>query len=183
MSFLRRVAGRTLRDRVRSFCHTGVEPLLLHIERNQLRLGSDICSGCLLDVLSGEYSGLVPPEEAPGKTQGHAEGTMSLSLLGNALGFPRRSWRKCLGRGKSGVPCWDCCPHDPASDKRLMMDGWMLYFSDLLLLFLIHCYAFWFMVLFFFWFAIVFFFWFTVFFLIHCCTFLICCYGFWFVVV
>ncbi|KAK3524784.1 hypothetical protein QTP86_005457 [Hemibagrus guttatus] len=40
MSFLRRVAGRSLRDRVRSSVtreELGVEPLLLHIERGQLR--------------------------------------------------------------------------------------------------------------------------------------------------
>ncbi|KAK3515128.1 hypothetical protein QTP70_007237 [Hemibagrus guttatus] len=40
MSFLRRVAGRSLRDRVRSSDtreELGVEPLLLHIERGQLR--------------------------------------------------------------------------------------------------------------------------------------------------
>ncbi len=40
MSFLRKVAGRTLRDRVRSSVtreELGVEPLLLHIERNQSR--------------------------------------------------------------------------------------------------------------------------------------------------
>uniref|UniRef100_A0A3B3HQU3 Reverse transcriptase domain-containing protein n=1 Tax=Oryzias latipes TaxID=8090 RepID=A0A3B3HQU3_ORYLA len=40
MSFLRRVAGRSLRDRVRSLVtrgELGVEPLLLHIERSQLR--------------------------------------------------------------------------------------------------------------------------------------------------
>uniref|UniRef100_A0A3B4BI15 Ethanolamine kinase n=1 Tax=Periophthalmus magnuspinnatus TaxID=409849 RepID=A0A3B4BI15_9GOBI len=40
MGFLRRVAGRTLRDRVRSSVtreELGVEPLLLHVERNQLR--------------------------------------------------------------------------------------------------------------------------------------------------
>ncbi|KAK3558031.1 hypothetical protein QTP86_006407 [Hemibagrus guttatus] len=40
MSFLRRVAGHSLRDRVRSFVtreELGVEPLLLHIERGQLR--------------------------------------------------------------------------------------------------------------------------------------------------
>ncbi|KAK3542752.1 hypothetical protein QTP70_001880 [Hemibagrus guttatus] len=40
MSFLRRVAGRSLRDRVRSSVtreKLGVEPLLLHIERGQLR--------------------------------------------------------------------------------------------------------------------------------------------------
>ena len=41
MSFLRRVAGRSLRDRVRSSVtreEHGVEPLLLHIKRSQLRL-------------------------------------------------------------------------------------------------------------------------------------------------
>ncbi|KAK3506410.1 hypothetical protein QTP70_009330 [Hemibagrus guttatus] len=40
MSFLRRVSGRSLRDRVRSSVtreELGVEPLLLHIERGQLR--------------------------------------------------------------------------------------------------------------------------------------------------
>ncbi|KAK3560563.1 hypothetical protein QTP86_010899 [Hemibagrus guttatus] len=40
MSFLRRVAGRSLRDRLRSSVtreELGVEPLLLHIERGQLR--------------------------------------------------------------------------------------------------------------------------------------------------
>ncbi|KAK3520692.1 hypothetical protein QTP70_030558, partial [Hemibagrus guttatus] len=40
MSFLRRVAGRSLRDKVRSSVtreELGVEPLLLHIERGQLR--------------------------------------------------------------------------------------------------------------------------------------------------
>ncbi|KAK7944758.1 hypothetical protein WMY93_000486 [Mugilogobius chulae] len=40
MSFLRRVAGRSLRDRVRSSVtreELGVEPLLLHVERGQLR--------------------------------------------------------------------------------------------------------------------------------------------------
>ncbi|CAG5932579.1 unnamed protein product [Menidia menidia] len=40
MSFLRRVAGLSLRDRVRSSAireGLGVEPLLLHVERSQLR--------------------------------------------------------------------------------------------------------------------------------------------------
>ncbi|KAK3563105.1 hypothetical protein QTP86_016341, partial [Hemibagrus guttatus] len=40
MSFLRRVAGRSIRDRLRSSVtreELGVEPLLLHIERGQLR--------------------------------------------------------------------------------------------------------------------------------------------------
>ncbi|XP_078797501.1 uncharacterized protein LOC110017564 [Oryzias latipes] len=29
------------------------------------------------------------------------------------VGVPQRSWRKWLGRGKSGHLCLDCCPHDP----------------------------------------------------------------------
>lgn len=40
MSFPRRMAGCTLRDRVRSLVtqvELGVEPLLFHVERNQLR--------------------------------------------------------------------------------------------------------------------------------------------------
>ncbi|GAA6076081.1 uncharacterized protein LOC106910031 [Tachysurus ichikawai] len=48
----------------------------------------------------------------------HAGGTMSLGWPGNASVFPRKSWRKCLGRGKSGHPCLDCYPRDPAPDKR-----------------------------------------------------------------
>uniref|UniRef100_A0A6Q2YQJ2 C-type lectin domain-containing protein n=1 Tax=Esox lucius TaxID=8010 RepID=A0A6Q2YQJ2_ESOLU len=30
---------------------------------------------------------------------------------------PRKSWRKCLGRGKSGHLCLVCCPRDPAPDE------------------------------------------------------------------
>ena len=61
------------------------------------------------------------PEEDPG----HAGVTMSPSWPGNALGSSRKSWRKCPGRGKSGCPCSDSCPCDPAPDKQTKMDGWM----------------------------------------------------------
>ncbi|GAA6067179.1 uncharacterized protein LOC106910031, partial [Tachysurus ichikawai] len=47
-----------------------------------------------------------------------AGGTMSLGWPGNASVFPRKSWRTCLGRGRSGHPCLDCCPRDLAPDKR-----------------------------------------------------------------
>ncbi len=43
----------------------------------------------------------------------------------NASVSPRKSWRKCLWRGKSGHLYLDCCPRDPAPDKRKKMDGWM----------------------------------------------------------
>ncbi|KAK3567165.1 hypothetical protein QTP86_011304 [Hemibagrus guttatus] len=47
-----------------------------------------------------------------------------MSFLRMSLGWPGnlwKSWRKCLGRGKSGHPCLDCCHCDPAPDKRKTM--------------------------------------------------------------
>ncbi|MEQ2261837.1 hypothetical protein XENORESO_016550 [Xenotaenia resolanae] len=41
----------------------------------------------------------VSPGGGPGDGRGHARGTMSLGWPGNALGSPRRSWRRCLERG------------------------------------------------------------------------------------
>uniref|UniRef100_A0A8C9WAJ3 Reverse transcriptase domain-containing protein n=1 Tax=Scleropages formosus TaxID=113540 RepID=A0A8C9WAJ3_SCLFO len=116
MSFLRRVAGRTLRDRVRSSVtreELGVEPLLLR--------------RCLLDASLGRCSGLVPLGGGLGADPGHVGKTTSPGWPGNALGFPQRNWRRCAGRGKSGVLCSDCCPRDPAPDKSggRWMDGWM----------------------------------------------------------
>ncbi|XP_076876507.1 uncharacterized protein LOC143525918 [Brachyhypopomus gauderio] len=92
MSFLHRVAGRTLRDRVRSAVtreELGVEPLLLHIERSQLRWLGHLGGG---------------PEEDPG----HVGETMSLDWPGNVLVFHPRSLLRCLGRGRFGFPCSDC---------------------------------------------------------------------------
>ncbi len=50
---------------------------------------------------------------------------MSPGWPGNASVSLRKSWRKCLGRGKSGHLCLDYCPRDPAPDKRKKIDGWM----------------------------------------------------------
>ncbi|KAA0705101.1 Solute carrier family 22 member 17 24p3 receptor [Triplophysa tibetana] len=74
---------------------------------------------------TGRCSWHVPPGGDPGEDLGHAGGTMSPGWPGNASVSPRKSWRKCLGRGKSGHPCLDCCPCDLAQDKRKKMDGWM----------------------------------------------------------
>ncbi len=86
MSFIRRVARRSLRDRVRSSVtreELRVEPLLLDIERSQLRwLG--IFSGCLLDAFLGRCSGRFPPEREPGEDPGHSGGIMSPDWPGNA---------------------------------------------------------------------------------------------------
>lgn len=53
--------------------------------------------------------GHVPPGRDP-EHPGHAGGTMFFGWPGNALGFPRKSWAKCLERAKSGplylVPDW-----------------------------------------------------------------------------
>ena len=61
---------------------------------------------------------------------GHTGMSMSLGWPGNALGSSQRSYRKCPGRGKSGRPCSDSCPHDPVPDKRKKMDGWMNGWMD-----------------------------------------------------
>ncbi len=123
----------------------------------------------------GGIPGLSHREEAPGKTQDTLKGLCLSACLATPWGSPGGAGGSVWGEGSLEFLAETAAPTTRLRISGLMMDGWMLYFSDLLLLFLIHCYAFWFMVLFFFWF--------TVFFLIHCCTFLICCYGFWFVVV
>ncbi|TWW63621.1 hypothetical protein D4764_03G0006290 [Takifugu flavidus] len=97
MSFLRRVAGLSLRDRVRSSAireELGVEPLLLRVERSQMRwLGHLVRMppGCLPGAV---FTGHVPPLGDPREDPGHVGETMSLNWPGNAWGSPRMSWRK-----------------------------------------------------------------------------------------
>ncbi|KAI3368720.1 hypothetical protein L3Q82_025415 [Scortum barcoo] len=93
MSFLRRVAGRSLRDRVRSSVireELGVEPLLLRIERSQLRW-----LGHLFRMPPGrlprEVFQACPTGRRPREDPGHAGETMSLSWPGNASGSPGRA--------------------------------------------------------------------------------------------
>ncbi len=126
MSFLCRVAGHSLRDRVRSSVtleELRVESLLLGIERSQLRwLGHlfRMPPGCL----PGEVFRASPTGKRPwGRPRTRWRDYVS-RLACDRLGIPRRSKRKCLGRGKSGRLCLDCCPRDLASDKWKMMNGW-----------------------------------------------------------
>ena len=93
MSFLRRVAGLSLRDKVRSSDirrELGVEPLLLRIERSQLRWFGHLIR--------------MPPALLPLEVFGHvrlggdpeadpepAGGIIYLIWPGNASGSPRRS--------------------------------------------------------------------------------------------
>ena len=87
--------------------------------------GLGICIGCPLDAFLGRCSWHAPPGGDPKKDTEHTGVTMSLGWPGNTLGSSRKSWRKCAGRGKSGRPCSDSWPRNPAQDKRKKMDGWM----------------------------------------------------------
>jgi len=74
MSFLRRrVAGRSLKDRVRSSVtreELSIEPLLLHIEMGQLRWLGDLFR--------------MPPGRLPGEDLGHAGETMPPGRAGGS---------------------------------------------------------------------------------------------------
>uniref|UniRef100_A0AAY5KR82 Reverse transcriptase domain-containing protein n=1 Tax=Esox lucius TaxID=8010 RepID=A0AAY5KR82_ESOLU len=86
MSFLRRVAGRSLRDRVRSSVtrdELRVEPLLLHIKRGQLRW-----LGHLFQM---------PPERLPGNV------FWSRPTGRRPRGRPRTRWRDYVSR-----LAWEC---------------------------------------------------------------------------
>ncbi|KAK3556314.1 hypothetical protein QTP70_007118 [Hemibagrus guttatus] len=95
MSFLRRVAGRSLRDRVRSSVtreELRVEPLLLHIERGQLR-----------STWRG-VPGMPHQEEAPGKTQDTLERLCLSAGLGTPQGRSGRAGGSVWGEGGLGIP-------------------------------------------------------------------------------
>ncbi|KAK3549885.1 hypothetical protein QTP86_015499 [Hemibagrus guttatus] len=102
MSFLRRVAGRSLRDRVRSSVtqeDLGVEPMLLHIERGQLRW-----LGHLFRMPPGRLPGEVfracPTGKRPRGRPRTRWRDLSFGWPGKASGSLRKSWRKWLGRGR-----------------------------------------------------------------------------------
>ena len=97
MNFCRRLAGHSLRDKVRSsdiWERLWVEPLLLlHNKSSKLRwfghahLGGD-----------------------PGAEQGHTGEIISLGWLGNVLVSPLRSFWNRPGGGTCGCPYSNCCP-------------------------------------------------------------------------
>ena len=126
MSFLHRVAGLSLRDRVRSSViweELGVDPLLLHVERSQIRwLGHLVRMPP--GVLPGEVFRARSTRRKPqGRPRTRWRDYVS-RLAWECLGIP---WEELewLGRGKSGLPCLGCCPRNPIPDKRKKMDGWM----------------------------------------------------------
>jgi len=103
MSFLRRVAGLSLRDRVRSSDirrELGVEPLLVHVERSQLRWFGHLIG---MPPLRG-FPGTSNWEETLGQTQNPLEGLYISSGLGTPRDPPGGT-RECgWGEGSLGGP-------------------------------------------------------------------------------
>ncbi|TWW63643.1 hypothetical protein D4764_03G0006510 [Takifugu flavidus] len=106
MSFLRRVAGLSLRDRVRSSAireELGVEPLLLCIERSQMR-----CLGHLVRMPPGHLPGEVfracpSGRRPPGRTRTRWRDYVS-RLVWERLGIPpERAGRSSWGEGSLGL--------------------------------------------------------------------------------
>ncbi|KAL3045558.1 hypothetical protein OYC64_013764 [Pagothenia borchgrevinki] len=108
MGFLRRVAGVSLRDKVRSSVireGLGVEPLLLRVEWSQLRW-----FGHLVRMPPGRLSREVFQARPAGR---------------RLRGRPRTRWRdyiSSLAWERLGIPQSELV--DVATDKREKMDGW-----------------------------------------------------------
>ncbi|KAI3370169.1 hypothetical protein L3Q82_024952 [Scortum barcoo] len=122
--------GASLRDRVRSSVtreELGVEPLLLRIERSQLRW-----LGHLFRMPPGRlprevFQAYVPPGGGPGEDPGHAGETMSLSWLAwERLGSPPgRAGGSVWGEGSLGISAQTAASATRSRTKRMKMDGWM----------------------------------------------------------
>lgn len=103
VSFLCRVAVCSLRESLRSSVtweEIGVEPLLLHVERSQLKGG----------VPGRSHQGV--PEADPG----HNGETLSSSWAGINFEYSLKNWRK--GRGKSGTLLSLLTPHPTRSQTK-----------------------------------------------------------------
>ncbi|XP_051931184.1 uncharacterized protein LOC127607121 [Hippocampus zosterae] len=107
MSFLRRVSGLSLRDKVRSsVIREGlrVEPLLHHIERSHMRWLAHVIR-MPPERLPGEVLRTCPTGRRPrGQPRTHRRGYIT-QLAWERLVVPGESWKKSIGRGKSGLPC------------------------------------------------------------------------------
>ena len=118
--FLRRVAGVSLRGKVRSTAiqeGLGVEPLLLRVERSQLRWFGHLVK-MPLSSLPREVFQARPAGKRP-------------------RGRPRTRWRDYIssltlehlairelvdGKGKFGALCWNCFSGSPTPDKWWKME-------------------------------------------------------------
>ena len=107
MSFLRRVVGLSLRDRVRSSVireELGVDPLLHRIEKSQMRW-----LGHLVRMPPGRLPGEVFRARPTGRRpRGRTQDTLERLCLSAGLGTPRdppgRAGRSSWGEGSLGFP-------------------------------------------------------------------------------
>ncbi|KAI3363802.1 hypothetical protein L3Q82_001410 [Scortum barcoo] len=117
MSFLLRVAGHSLIDRVRSSVtreELGVEPLLLHIERSQLRW---------LGHLFWMPPGRLHREEAQGKPRTRWRDYVSQLVLGTPRGPPGRAGGSVWGEGSLGISAQTAASATRSRIKQMKMDG------------------------------------------------------------
>ena len=128
MGFLRRVSGLSLRDRVRSSViqeGLGVEPLLLRIERSQMRW-----FGHLVRMLPGRLPGEVFRARPTGRRPRGRPRTPE-RRLGTPRGPPGRAGGRGRGQGRLGFSVKAAAPATRPPEKRQMMDGWMDLWMDL----------------------------------------------------
>ncbi|KAF7654265.1 hypothetical protein LDENG_00072170, partial [Lucifuga dentata] len=127
MRFLCRVSGLTLRDRVRSLDiqeGLGVEPLLLHIERSQLRWFRHLVR---MDPgrLPREVFQARPTGKRPrGRPRTCCRDYISW-LTWERLEVPQEELEGLAGDRKCGPVCLVCCHHDLDPNKWMIMDGWI----------------------------------------------------------
>ncbi|TWW56724.1 hypothetical protein D4764_08G0007110 [Takifugu flavidus] len=120
MSFLRRVAGLSLRDRVRSSAireELGVEPLLLRVERSQMRW-----LGHLVRMPPGRLPGDVfraypSCRRPPGRPRTRWRDYVS-RLVWERLGIPPDELEEVAGEREVWASLLGCCPRDLTLDKR-----------------------------------------------------------------
>ena len=127
MSFLRRVAGLSLRDRVRSSVireELGVDPLLLRVEKSQMRW-----LGHLVRMPPGRLPGEVfrarPTGRRPrGRPRTRWRDYVS-RLAWERLGIPQEELDEVAGEREIWASLLRLLPPRPDPDKRKKMDGWM----------------------------------------------------------
>ena len=116
MSFLRRVAGRSLSDRVRSSItweELGVEPAPPHREEP-----AEAARASVSDPPWTPSSGGVPDMPCRRRPRGRPRTRWSDYVT-------RLAWEGLEILPGRGCLCSDSCPHDPAPYKQKKMDGWM----------------------------------------------------------
>ncbi|KAI3376749.1 hypothetical protein L3Q82_000352 [Scortum barcoo] len=139
MSFLRRVAGRSLRDRGEKLGHSGgarsraAAPS--HREESAEVAWASVF-GCPLDASLGRCSRHVPPGGGLGEDPGHAGETMSLGWPGNASGPPGRAGGSVWGEGSLGISAQTAASATRSRTKRMKkmkkmkMKMFWLYMTD-----------------------------------------------------